>query len=425
MRRHISLYFGSITSGYILNSLGALFISPILGRRVLQKRLQAIIQRRLGNDISVFTCRSARASIALCLQAVKELKAGASNDVLISAYTCLAVPTGVLAAGMTPVYTDIDRESMNTGSKAIENSGNAKIAALLLQHTMGSIADTGYIKKYCSENEIFLIEDCALAIGSRNGFNEVGTTGDASIFSMEVSKTISLGWGGVLVVRNPVLAAKVNEIYNKLSPVGFTYEITTIIQTCILGISYHPVLYHLGGKYIIYFGYKYKLFRLSTPAIELSGKVLSTFLQKIGSPLLWLASYQWKRLDYVSTVTDRNFRLLQQHLEHLGFNVIGDYSSTKIVVTPRIAFLVKNKKTIIDFFAEHDIEIGVWFDGPLTPPPKAPVFGYEKLKFQNAYFIANHVVNLPCHSRISEKDIVKMKSILSRYKENNPHESTK
>mgnify|MGYP006118928087 CR=1 FL=1 len=63
-------------------------------------------------------------------------------------------------------------------------------------------------------------------------------------------------------------------------------------------------------------------------------------------------------------------------------------------------FLVKDKISFIQFFKARGIEIGTWFDGPLSPLPSEPVFNYDKTKYPNSCFIAKHIVNLPCHSKM-------------------------
>jgi hypothetical protein len=57
-----------------------------------------------------------------------------------------------------------------------------------------------------------VIEDCALAAGSSVAGQSAGTFGDAAVFSMELSKTLSCGWGGILLVRDRKLADEVERL---------------------------------------------------------------------------------------------------------------------------------------------------------------------------------------------------------------------
>ena len=79
-----------------------------------------------------------------------------------------------------------------------------KPRAAFLVHIGGHLAfDTRQIADYCRAHDIFLIEDCAHAHGASWNGAKPGSWGDAGIFSLYATKTISTGEGGVLVSRRP------------------------------------------------------------------------------------------------------------------------------------------------------------------------------------------------------------------------------
>src|SRR5437764_2444985 len=79
-----------------------------------------------------------------------------------------------------------------------------KPRAAFLVHIGGHIAfETERIAAYCAENGIFLIEDCAHAHGAEWHGRRAGTYGDAGVYSLYATKTITTGEGGVLVSRRP------------------------------------------------------------------------------------------------------------------------------------------------------------------------------------------------------------------------------
>jgi dTDP-4-amino-4,6-dideoxygalactose transaminase len=78
--------------------------------------------------------------------------------------------------------------------------------AAILVHIGGHIAfEVQEIAAYCAENGIFLIEDCAHAHGASWHGRRPGSWGDAGIYSLYATKTISTGEGGILVSRHPEL----------------------------------------------------------------------------------------------------------------------------------------------------------------------------------------------------------------------------
>lgn len=417
MKRHISLYFGSITFKYVAYGIAALLSAPFIKRKRATWYLTKTIRKRFGNDTAVYAFGSARSAIAFFLSVVKEVQKATQPNVGLSAYTCLAVPTGVLAAGCKPIYMDTEGVTLNVNPENINDESVRDINIYIVQHTLGSVFDISKIRPDPSgETKKILLEDCALSIGTQFQGKEVGSVGDASVYSMELSKTISIGWGGVLIVNNKVLASVADEMYKKIPWASVMSEISALLQTCFLGMMYNPALYHLGGKYFIYYGYKYNFFKVSTPGHEHDGKVSDSFLRKLSTLQLLMANYQWKTLDSVAKVIHKNFTSLKDHLQALQFRVLGEFYATQRVVAPRISFLVKDRNNFIKFFEAYDIEAGMWFDGPLTPQPSNKVFNYDNKQFPSATAVACHVVNLPCHSRISDSDVNKIKQVLTKFK---------
>ena len=81
-----------------------------------------------------------------------------------------------------------------------------KPRAAFLVHVGGHIAfESEQIAAYCAENDIFLIEDCAPAHGASWNGRRAGSYGDAGVYSLYATKTISTGEGGVLVSKRPEL----------------------------------------------------------------------------------------------------------------------------------------------------------------------------------------------------------------------------
>ena len=98
-----------------------------------------------------------------------------------------------------------------------------KPRAAFLVHIGGHIAfEVEEIARYCTENGIFLIEDCAHAHGAGWHDRRAGTWGDAGVYSLYATKTISTGEGGVLVSRRPEVVAHARDFRNYGKP---SYEV--------------------------------------------------------------------------------------------------------------------------------------------------------------------------------------------------------
>jgi perosamine synthetase len=129
------------------------------------------------------------------------------RNVVVPSNTFAATPLAVIAAGGTPVFGDCRRDDLCLSIEEVERLVDRHDpAAVFLVHIGGHIAfDAPAIAALCRERGITLLEDCAHAHGAVWDGRRPGTFGDAGIYSMYATKTISTGEGGVLVSRHDAL----------------------------------------------------------------------------------------------------------------------------------------------------------------------------------------------------------------------------
>jgi perosamine synthetase len=147
----------------------------------------------------------------------------AGETVLCPSNTFMATPLAAIRSGAEVQFVDCNREDLCMSFADFEAKAEQyKPKAAMLVHIGGHIAfDSEKIAAYCKEHGIFLIEDCAHAHGAswrapqarastRPGEPEPepvvvkpGTYGDAGVYSLYATKTISTGEGGVLVSTRP------------------------------------------------------------------------------------------------------------------------------------------------------------------------------------------------------------------------------
>ena len=129
------------------------------------------------------------------------------RKVLVPSNTFMATPLAVIAAGATPIFGDCRRDDLCLSIEEVARLiDEHDVAAVVLVHIGGHIAfDAAAIAELCREREITLLEDCAHAHGAVWDGRRPGSFGDAGIYSLYATKTISTGEGGVLVSRHPEL----------------------------------------------------------------------------------------------------------------------------------------------------------------------------------------------------------------------------
>ena len=151
--------------------------------------------------------------------------AGVTGEtVLCPSNTFMATPLAAIRAGAEVQFVDCNREDLCMSFADFEAKAEQhKPKAAFLVHIGGHIAfDSERIAEYCAAHDIFLIEDCAHAHGAIWNGRKPGSYGDAGVYSLYATKTISTGEGGVLVSRRPEVVEHARAFRNYGKP---TYDV--------------------------------------------------------------------------------------------------------------------------------------------------------------------------------------------------------
>ncbi len=415
--RFISLYYSSIDFNEIYILIKGLLIQLFSLQNNNKFQLNNI-SKSLKNS-KIFTFSSARGALSACLN-FADIKKG--DEIILSSFTCLAVPTAVINVGAKPVYVDINLNSLNNDIDEIIKLINPRVKAIVLQHTLGNSADIQRLMSTLKKKKILIIEDCALSVGTKIENKLLGSFGHASIFSMELSKTISTGWGGVLVLNKNIFFKNTEKKYNNYHEDNFFKVVQDVTQTIISAINNMPN-FHFFGKYISYVFFKINLFRYSTTVDEINGLPSKFFISKLSFPFLFLANHQWSRLDSISNKCHKNYSVIIKRLQFHGYTILNQTNEKKHKpISSRIALLVKDRDLVMDFFLKRGIELGNWFDGPLTPIPNNKNFNYVSSSYHNSNLISKHIINIPCHFRLSSNDINLICGVIDDFSLKNPNQ---
>lgn len=142
--------------------------------------------------------------------ALRALDIGSGDEVVVPASTFIATAAAVVACGATPVFADVERDSMLLSSETISAVLTNRTAAVIVVHLYGNPADMEPILQLASEAGIHLIEDAAQAHGARSGGKRVGSIGTLGAFSHYPTKNLgAFGDGGTVTTSDESLAANI------------------------------------------------------------------------------------------------------------------------------------------------------------------------------------------------------------------------
>lgn len=139
---------------------------------------------------------------------------GPGDEVIVPAYTFVATPQAVLATGARPIFADVDPVSGNISPAEVERWINKSTKAVLVVHVHGCPADLSALDELCRKHKIALLEDAAQAHGATFQHRPVGALFDGGAFSLQSSKNLGAGEGGVYVTKDLTQAEIANQIRN-------------------------------------------------------------------------------------------------------------------------------------------------------------------------------------------------------------------
>lgn len=134
--------------------------------------------------------------------ALKTFGIGRGDEVIISAANFVGVANAVMELGAKPVFADVDPDYFNILPEEIDRLKTSRTKAVFLLHYGGHPAPFDEVKAVCG-NKILIFEDSANSVASRYKGTHCGALGDAGVFSFDAMKTLVMGDGGALIVKDP------------------------------------------------------------------------------------------------------------------------------------------------------------------------------------------------------------------------------
>jgi len=155
-------------------------------------------------------CLSTNSGTAALHIAVAAAGIGPGDEVITSAFTFLASALAVLHHNAVPVFADIDPVTFNISPAEIERKITPRTRAIMPVHIHGLPADMDEILGLARKHNLIVIEDAAQAHGATYKGKRAGTLGDMGAFSVQSSKNLSAGEGGLFVTNTDALLERAN-----------------------------------------------------------------------------------------------------------------------------------------------------------------------------------------------------------------------
>ncbi|MDC1203376.1 DegT/DnrJ/EryC1/StrS family aminotransferase [Crocinitomicaceae bacterium] len=327
--------------------------------------------------------------------ALKAMNIGQGDEVILPAFTCVVVPNAIIYLGATPVYVDIDKNSLCASAKNIEDKLSPKTKCILIQNMLGLSFEVDEIITLASSRGIYTLEDCTHGFGGTyNGvFNGLKT--DCSFYSTQWNKPFSTGIGGILYVQNKDLLGKIENINKELKTPSFK----NVLNLRILLFARTYILKNWSYWFLL------RLYRRLSAIGLVVGSSSKEEIEGVQEPnnyFMGLSQVQahngikaLKELNKVIEQRKKNGIKINEWMQsqnkcHLSGELICNHSFLKFPA------LVKNRESFLLAAEKNKIPMGDWFTSPLHPvQDDLSQWKLNVSEFPIAQEVSRQIVNLP------------------------------
>ncbi len=342
--------------------------------------------------------------------AMKLLGIKEGDEILLTGFTCSVMANAIWRMGATPVYADIDPGTFGTDPKDVERKLTARTRMIVAQHSFGIPCAIDEIAEIAKRRGIFLLEDCALSVGSRMRGTTVGEWGDAAIFSTDHSKPLNTMTGGMLYTRDASLAARAREYQQSLPELSPAHQRRLWRRFLVERRWFHPHRYALGRL----------LAKASTVPSKLrkrwSGLAEHTLLEGDFKPRLQKGGYPYPArlpaflarlgLEELRRWTEERRKRQERLARYLELaNEVGlreflppvYHDAEREIVPLRFIYTHPQAKEIIRRMSRRIETDWIWFQEPIVCAPQGPAsFQYTTGACPQAERVGGEIVNWPC-----------------------------
>lgn len=139
---------------------------------------------------------------------------GITGEVITTPFSFVATTSSIVWEGCTPVFVDIDPESLNIDPTKIEEAVTENTKAILATHVYGNPCDAEAIDRIAKKHNLKVIYDAAHAFGVKVNGKSIFSYGDISTCSLHATKLYHSTEGGLIITKDPELLKKIAAIRN-------------------------------------------------------------------------------------------------------------------------------------------------------------------------------------------------------------------
>jgi len=387
-----------------------------------EKDLKNELSKIYGNKNFFFFDHGRTAFYEILLHIKKKTK---KRRVLINSLTLFEIVNAIIYAGFEPIFIDNKKNSLETEVRLDSlNSNLNDIAAVVITHLNGANLNITNLKLEILENNkknenIYLIEDCAVALGAKINSENVGIFGDYSFISFNIMKNITSYTGGVLIDNKKDISNIYHEKYKEPSKIDILKKILFVFLIQLVNTKLlFPIFFKIVNlSYKHSFNFFLKKYRTDFEVkIEKSFPVRFAYLMHSFQKKILLV--QFKDFKIKQLKRNEKSKIYHEGLKDLKqiFFPQTEFSERNIFLEfPIICENKKMKEDLFNYLMKKKIDIkGYYYKN--CSDEKIYNSLYECVNSRN---ISHNIIMLPIHEKINSDYQIKVinliKNFISKY----------
>ena len=337
------------------------------GHYILGKDVEAF-ENELAEYLNckyVVSCGNGTDAISLALMSL-DIKSG--DEIITVSHSFFATSEAIALVGAKPVFVDIMENDFNIDPKKIESLITKKTKAIIPVHLYGQPCEMSSVTDIAKKHGLYVIEDCAQAIGAKYNEQNVGTFGDIGTLSFFPTKNLgAFGDGGAIITDNEKIAEKFKQLRVHGSPKRYLHD---------------------------YIGLNSRLDEIQAAILRIELKYLDEWNNKRQQA----AKYYNKLFQGIKDITTPHVKPNSHHVFH------------------QYTIRLKNRDYLYEKLKEKGIETIIYYPIPIHLQKAFSYLDYKKSSFPVTEQICNEILSLPIYPEIKpetqEYIVDNIKSIL-------------
>jgi dTDP-4-amino-4,6-dideoxygalactose transaminase len=323
---------------------------------------------------------------ALALAVLHDFGAKRGDEIIIPALSFVATGNAVLQAGFTPVFVDVERETLNINPERIEKVISKKTRAIMPVHLMGKPAKMDEINAIAKKHNLFVIEDAAEAHGGVYKGRNVGTIGDMAAYSLYLAHIITTIEGGIVTTDREDFA----EILRSLRCHGRACKCKVCVVNTNSGYCQKRFKHGRDIRFVFErIGYSCKMNEVEAAVGIGSLNMYEQIINKRRYNLLTMIKRFDKFGEYITTIHEEKDEKIGPHAFPMIVREKAPFTRDQLT-----AYLDKNEIDTRDLFTSIP-----------TQCPGYSFLGHKLGDFPNAEYIGNNGLHIGVHQDLGDEHI--------------------